>query len=127
MHKGNILSFKATRKTHAIMLEKAFISLYLQHIYFVMKRARLLVTKIDSPYTFDQELLDKNLILMNQKPRQEAKIDEEKDFYQLLNNSNFFCDCINNTDNYVFEPIFDEIMDAQNKRILSLKVRVYIA
>lgn len=66
MTKGNILSFKAIRETHAIMLEQAFIPLYLEHIYFLMKKGRLLVTKIDSHYTFDQ-LLDKNFILKNQK------------------------------------------------------------
>lgn len=45
---------------------------------------------------------------MNQNSRQEAKSNIEKDFYKLLNNSNFG-DCRNNINNCVFELIFDEI------------------
>ena len=33
---------------------------------------------------------------MNQKSRQEAKNSIEKDFYKLMNNSNFGYDCRNN-------------------------------
>ena len=32
----------------------------------------------------------------------------KKDFYKLMNNSNFGCDCRNNLDNCKFVPIFDE-------------------
>ena len=41
---------------------------------------------------------------MNQK----SKISVEKDFYKLMNNSNFGYDCRNNLDNCKFVPIFDE-------------------
>ena len=37
---------------------------------------------------------------MNQKSRQESKNSIEKDFYKLMNNSNFVYDCQNNLDNY---------------------------
>ena len=53
---------------------------------------------------------------MNQKSRQEAKNSIEKDFYKLMNNSNFGYDCRNNLDNCQFVPIFDEL-----KEIMYLK------
>ena len=46
---------------------------------------------------------------MNQISRQKAKNLVEKDFYKLLNNSNFGYDCQNNIDNCSFEPINDEL------------------
>ena len=45
---------------------------------------------------------------MNQKSRQESNNSVEKDFYKLMNNSNFGYDCRNNLDNCKFVPIFDE-------------------
>ena len=48
---------------------------------------------------------------MNQKSRQESKNSIEKDFYKLMNNSNFVYDCQNNLDNYKFIPIFDTLED----------------
>ena len=46
---------------------------------------------------------------MNQKSRQESKTNTEKDFFKLMNNSNFGSDCRNNADNADFVPIFDEV------------------
>ena len=48
---------------------------------------------------------------MNQKSRQELKNDIEKDFYKLMNNSNFRYDCRNNLDNCKFVTIFDELKE----------------
>ena len=48
---------------------------------------------------------------MNQKSRQVSKTNAEKDFYKLMNNSNFGADCRNNADNIDFQPIFDEFAD----------------
>ena len=46
---------------------------------------------------------------MNQKLRQNSKSKIEKDFYKLLNNSNYDHDCKSNLDNCKFEPIFNEL------------------
>ena len=48
---------------------------------------------------------------MNQKSIQESKNNLEKDFYKLINNSNFGYDCRNNLDNCKFVPIFDEFKE----------------
>ena len=48
---------------------------------------------------------------MNQKLRQESKNDIEKDFYKLMNKSNFGYDCGNNLDNCKLVPIFDELKE----------------
>ena len=48
---------------------------------------------------------------MNQKSRQESNNSVEKDFYKLMNNSNFGYDCRNNLDNCKFVPIFDEYQE----------------
>ena len=48
---------------------------------------------------------------MNQKSRQNAKNSVEKEFYRLMNNSNFGYDCRNNLGNCKFVPIFDELKE----------------
>ena len=46
---------------------------------------------------------------MNQVSRQNALTDVEKDFYKLMNSSNFGYDCRNNADNCFFQLIYEEI------------------
>ena len=46
---------------------------------------------------------------MNQKSRQLSKNDVEKDFFKLMNDSNFGYDCRNSLDKCKFNPIFDEL------------------
>ena len=45
----------------------------------------------------------------NQKSRQTATSSIEKDFFKLLNNSNFAIDYHNNIDNCIVEPIYDDL------------------
>ena len=45
---------------------------------------------------------------MNQKSRQKATSSVEKDFYKLLNNSNFGIDCRNDINNCILKPLFDD-------------------
>ena len=45
----------------------------------------------------------------NQKSRQTATSSIEKDFFKLLNNSNFGIDYHNNIDNCILEPIYDDL------------------
>ena len=115
------LSYKVTAKAHSTLLTKTFIPLYLEDLVFVIKRYGWRVTKIHKHITFDQAPFKKNFILMNQKSRQESKTNAEKDFYKLMNNSNFGSDCRNNADNIDFVPIFDEINEINSlKKYYSL-------
>ena len=75
--------------------------MYLEDLAFFIKRAGWKVTKIHSHLTFEQARFKQNFILMNQKSRQQWKNSVEKDFYKLMNNSNFGYDC-------KFVSIFDE-------------------
>ena len=76
--------------------------MYLEYLAFVIKRAGWKVTKLHAHLTFEQKRFKKKIILMNQKSRQESKNNTEKDFYKLMNNSNFGYDCQNNLDNCKF-------------------------
>ena len=62
-----------------------------------------------SHFTFEQDTFKKEFVLMNQRSRQNAKNDIEKNFYKLMNNANFGFDCRNNADNLKFDPLIDEI------------------
>ena len=95
--------------------------MYLEHLAFVISRGGRRVTKLYSHFTFEQEAFKKNLILMNQKSRQNAKNSIEKDFFKLVNNSIFGYDCRNNLDNCQFIPMFDELKEVTYlKKILQL-------
>ena len=105
------LSYRSTAKAHSTLFPKKFIPIYLEDLAFIIKRCGWVVTKIHKHITFDQEPFKKDFILMNQKSRQTSKTNAEKDFYKLMNNSNFGADCRNNADNIDFSPIFDEYND----------------
>ena len=63
--------------------------MYLEDLVFCIKRAGWKVTKINSQLTFVQKRCKQQYILMNQKSREQSKNNVEKDFYKLINNSNF--------------------------------------
>ena len=106
-------SYRVTAKAHSTMIEKKCIPHYSEDLSFIIKRTRWVVTKIHVHLTFDQKPFKRNFILMNQKSRQESKINAEKGFFKLMNNSNFGSDCRNSLDNCDYVPIFDEIGDIQ--------------
>ena len=91
------------------MFPKKYIPLYLEDLRFLIKRAGWVVTKLYSHFTFEQDAFKKEFVLMNQRSRQNAKNDIEKNFYKLMNNANFGFDCRNNANNLKFESLIDEI------------------
>ena len=107
--KSGPLSYRTTAKAHSTLIPKKCIPLYLEDLAFIIKRYGWIVTKIHAHLTFDQSPFKNFFILMNQKSRQESKTNTEKDFFKLMNNSNFGSDCRNNADNADFVPIFDEV------------------
>ena len=102
-------SYRTSTKAHANLLKKCLLPMYLKDLAFCIKRAGWKVTKIYAHLTLEQSRFKQNFILMNQKSRQLSKNSVEKDFYKLMNNSNFGYDCRNNLDNCKFVPIFDEL------------------
>ena len=102
-------SYVCTAKSHATLLPKICIPLYIEDLRFLIKRAAWKVTKLYSHFTFEQDTFKKDFVLMNQKSRQNAKNDIEKDFYKLMNNANFGFDCRNDADSLKFDPLIDEM------------------
>ena len=90
-------------------MPKTCIPLYIEDLRFLIKRAGWKVTKLYCHFTFEKDTIKKDFVLMNQKSRQNAKNDIEKNFYKLMNNANFGFDCRNNADNLKFDPLIDEI------------------
>ena len=106
---GKPRTYRCTPKSHATMFPKKFTPLYLEDLKFLILRAGWHVTKLYSHFKFEQDSFKKNFVLMNQKSRQDAKNNIEKDFYKLMNNANFGFDCSNNANNTKLESIIDEM------------------
>ena len=104
-------AYRSMAKAHANIFKKIFLPMYLEDLVFCIKRAGWKVTKIHGHLTFEQKRFKQKFILMNQKSRQKSNNSVEKDFYKLMNNSNFDYDCRNNLDNCKFVPIFDEYQE----------------
>ena len=112
--KGLINNYKTTAKTHTA-LDKKY-PVYAKHFHFLINRCGWWVTNIRSHYTFEQSKFKKEFVIMNQVSKQNAKTDVERDFYNVLNNSNFGCDCRDNADNCFFNPIYDEIEELSHAK-----------
>ena len=96
------------------MDEKIFIPLYAEQINFLIRRCGSLVTRIYSHFTFEQSAFKKEFFIMDQVSRQNTNPNIEKDFYKLMNNSNFGYDCRNNVDNcLIIDEIIDEIEEVR--------------
>ena len=106
---GKPKAYRCTAKSHATLFPKKCIPLYLEDLRFLIKRAGWVVTKLYAHFTFEQDTIKKDFVLMNQFARQNATNDIEKNFYKLMNNSNFGFDCRNNLNNFRFEPLINEI------------------
>ena len=105
--KDEISAFPFNSKTHATLKKKMFVKIYVEDLYFLTTRAGWRVTKIYDHYTFKQDSFKRDFIVMNQNARKTAKSSVEKDFYKLLNNSNFGNDCRNNIGNCKLEMLCD--------------------
>ena len=106
---GKPKTYRCTAKSHATLFPKKCIPLYLEDLRFLVKRAGWVVTKLYAHFTFEQDTIKKGFVLMNQFARQNATNDIEKNFYKLMNNSNFGFDCRNNLNNFKFELLVNEI------------------
>ena len=104
-------SFPYTSKTYSTLRKKKFIPLYAEDLHFLIKRTGWLVIHIYEHYTFHQSKFKKDFVVMNQKSRQQATSSVERDSFKLLKNSNFVIDCRNNIDNYILEPLYDDLSE----------------
>ena len=102
-----LYSIPFNSKTHSTLKEKIYVPLYAEDLYFLTARAGWKVTKVYEHYTFKQDTFKKDFVIMNQNARKTAKTKVEKDFYKLLNNSNFGNDCRTNIGNCNLELIYD--------------------
>ena len=70
-------------------------------------RAGWEATKIYDHFIFKQDTSKRDFVVMNQNARETANTKVEKDFYKLLNNSNFGNNCRNNIGNCKLDLLFD--------------------
>ena len=102
-------SYRCAKKSHATMFPTKFILLYLEDLNFLITRCSWRVTKLYSHYTFKLARFKREFVLMNKKSVENAKNAIEQDFFEIMNNAIFGCDCRNNANNAKFEPIIDEV------------------
>ena len=105
--KGELLSLQQNSKTHATLKKKIFVPLYAEDLQFLTTRMGWSITKIYEQSTFKQDTFKKEFDVMNQNAGKKATSKVEKDFYKLLNNSNFGNDCRNNVGNCNLELLYD--------------------
>ena len=88
-----LFSLPFNSKTHSTLKNKIFIPLYAEDLYFLTTRAGWKMTKVYDHSRYKQDAFKKDFVVTNQNNRKTAKTKVEKDFYKLLNNSNFGNDC----------------------------------
>ena len=106
-NKDEIVTLPFNSKTHATLNKKIYVNLYAEDLHFLTTPAGWKVTQIYDHYMFKQDNFKKDFVVMNQNARKTAKTKVKKDFYKLLNNSNFGNDCRNNLGNCKLELLFD--------------------
>ena len=107
--KDEISALPFNSKTHSTLKKNTFVNIYAEDLYFLTTRARWRVTKIYDHYTFKQDTFKRDFVVMNQNARKTAKTSLEKDFYKLLNNSNFGNDRRNNIGNCKLELLYNNL------------------
>ena len=55
------------------MNKKIFVPLYAEHVHFLIKSCRWLLTRIYAHFTFEQSMLKKEFVVINQISRRNAK------------------------------------------------------
>ena len=105
--KDEISALPFNSKAHATLRTIIFVTIYAEDLYFLTTRAGWKVTKIYDHCTFKQARFKRDFVVMNQNARKVAKTKVEKDFYKLLNNSNFGNDCRKNIGNCKLELMID--------------------
>ena len=103
--KAQINSFQYNSKIHSTLKEKKFVTFYAEDLHFLVTRAQWFVTYIYAHYTFEQSKFKNDFVVMNKKSRQTTSSKVEKEFYKVLNNSNFGIDCRNNIYNCYLDSI----------------------
>ena len=63
---GKPKNYRCTAKSHATLFPKKCIPLYIEDLKFLIKRAGWIVTKLYSHFTFEQDTIKKDFVLMNQ-------------------------------------------------------------
>ena len=94
-----MLLYHLTQKQNATLNKKIVVNLYAEDLYFLATRAGWKVTTIYDHFILKQDTFKRYFVPMNQSARNIAKTKVERDFYKLLNNSNFGIDCRNNIGN----------------------------
>lgn len=67
-------NFKCTAKTHSTLDKTKIISLYAEHLHFLIKKTSRLVRKIYERFTFEQLKFKKDFVVMSQKNQEKGNI-----------------------------------------------------
>ena len=108
-NKDEVVTLPFNLKTHNPLNKKIHVNFYAEDLYVLTTRAGWKFTQIYDHYTFKQDTFKKDFVVMNQNARKTAKTKAKKDFYKLLNNSNFGNDYRKNLGNCKLELLFDSL------------------